>query len=169
MSKVLIILGSMSDSEGVKSTIETLEDFGVDYSVRIASAHRTPNKLDEVLEEEDQCKVIIAVAGMAAHLPGVIASKRPLIPVIGLPISNEPLNGIDALLSMVQMPNGVPIATVTINGFVNAAVLAVQILALADPSLYGKLLFMKSQVEAKVDDFDDKMINLINTRKNLKR
>lgn len=170
MDKVLVILGSKSDFQYMMGTVETLEEFGIDYSIRMASAHRVPNKLDEILEEEfedNRCKVIIAAAGMAAHLPGVIASKKPLVPVIGVPMASSKLNGIDALLSIVQMPSSVPVATVAIGGAVNAAILAVQMLALRDESLYGKLSMLRVQIEAKIDEYDNDMISFRTARKSL--
>jgi 5-(carboxyamino)imidazole ribonucleotide mutase len=127
---VLILLGSSSDLEVAKGCIEVLKDFGVNFKLEIASAHRTPELVDANIKEAEKfgVKAIIAMAGMAAHLPGVVASKT-LIPVIGVPISSKHLGGLDALYSIVQMPTGYPVATVAIDGAKNAALLALQIIA----------------------------------------
>jgi 5-(carboxyamino)imidazole ribonucleotide mutase len=127
---VLILLGSSSDLEIAKGCAELLKEFSIDYKMVIASAHRTPELVDQNIEEAEKggAKVIIAMAGMAAHLPGVIASKTT-IPVIGVPLSSKNTGGLDALYSIVQMPTGYPVATVAIDGAKNAALLAVQMLA----------------------------------------
>lgn len=137
---VLIISGSKSDESIVKKVTDTLDEFSVEYKVEIASAHRTPEKLENLVKNS-KAEVFIAVAGLSAALPGVIASKTNK-PVIGVPVDVK-LQGLDALLSMMQMPPGVPVATVGIDNGKNAAILAVQILALNDKNLEKKLKEMK--------------------------
>ena len=143
-SSVAIIMGSESDRKLMAKCEETLSYFNVPYNTFILSAHRTPHATAQVAEsaQEEGFKVIIAGAGMAAHLPGVIAAHT-ILPVIGVPINASALSGIDAMYSIVQMPSGVPVATVGIDGAVNAAVLAVEILALGDRTLQEKLLKFK--------------------------
>ncbi|WP_139904629.1 5-(carboxyamino)imidazole ribonucleotide mutase [Clostridium thermarum] len=133
--QVAIIFGSKSDKEVMKGAADALKEFGITYKAFILSAHRVPEKLMEVLEEieSDGCQCIIAGAGLAAHLPGVIASHTTK-PVIGVPI-NAAMNGLDSLLSIVQMPKSIPVATVGINNSYNAGILAVQMLALKDEDL----------------------------------
>lgn len=135
-----IIMGSDSDLPVMAKAAEVLEEYGVEYVMKILSAHRTPDETMEFAKkaEEDGYKVLIAGAGMAAHLPGVLASHT-VLPVIGVPISGPALAGQDALLSMVQMPPGIPVATVAMNGAKNAAILSLQILALTDPNLKTEL------------------------------
>ena len=135
-----IIMGSKSDAEVVSSAQEMLEQFGVPYELIIASAHRTPDKVHNWASsaQERGIKVIIAAAGKAAHLAGVVAAYTPL-PVIGIPIKTSDLGGMDSLLSIVQMPTGVPVASVAINGAKNAAILATQILASSIPQ-YDKVI-----------------------------
>jgi phosphoribosylaminoimidazole carboxylase PurE protein len=151
-SAVAVVMGSDSDMAVMQSCIDTLGDFGVEAVVRVISAHRTPEIASEFAGNaaKDGVKVIIAAAGMAAHLAGALAAKTTL-PVIGVPlISSSGLEGIDAFLSTVQMPPGVPVATVAIGkaGAKNAAVLAVQILALSDRGLAEKLAeFKKAQAQ----------------------
>lgn len=129
-------MGSVSDWEVMSAAAETLETFGVAYEKRIVSAHRTPDLLAEYAKTAKSCgiEVIIAGAGGAAHLPGMVASMTTL-PVVGVPVKSKALNGLDSLLSIVQMPAGVPVATVAINGAKNAALVAVSILALHDEAL----------------------------------
>ena len=136
MSKVRIIVGSKSDLEVCQPIGKTLEEFGVTHDFHISSAHRNPQQTMMLAQdaEAEGFAVIIACAGMAAHLPGVIASHTNL-PVIGVPIQSGALGGMDALYSIVQMPSGVPVATVAINGAKNAALLAIQILATKDEAL----------------------------------
>ena len=136
MVKVGDILGSVSDWEVMSAAAETLETFGVAYEKRIVSAHRTPDLLAEYAKTAKSrgIEVIIAGAGGAAHLPGMVASMTTL-PVVGVPVKAKALNGLDSLLSIVQMPAGVPVATVAINGAKNAALVAVSILALHDEAL----------------------------------
>ena len=135
-----IIMGSKSDAEVVSGAQEMLEQFGVPYELIIASAHRTPDKVHNWASsaQERGIKVIIAAAGKAAHLAGVVAAYTPL-PVIGIPIKTSDLGGMDSLLSIVQMPTGVPVASVAINGAKNAAILATQILASSMPQ-YDKVI-----------------------------
>lgn len=136
MERVLILSGSKSDEEIYQRAAKTLDEFGVEYKVEVASAHRNP-ELVEKLVRETKADVIIAVAGLSAALPGVVASKTTK-PVIGVPV-NVKLEGLDALLSIMQMPPGVPVATVGIDNGKNAALLAIQILALKDEKLTKKL------------------------------
>lgn len=155
---VAVVMGSDSDMAVMQSCIDTLGEFGIKPAVRIISAHRTPEIAAEFAQSADKCgiKVIIAAAGMAAHLAGALAAKTTL-PVIGVPlISSSGLKGIDALLSTLQMPPGVPVATVAIGkaGAKNAAVLAVQILALSDKTLAGKLTKFKKAQSKKVIEKD---------------
>ena len=140
MKKVGIIMGSDSDLPVVQKAADVLSDFGVPYEIHIYSAHRTPVEAREfsTTAKEKGFGVIIAAAGMAAHLAGAMAAGTTL-PVIGIPIKSEQLGGLDALLSTVQMPSGIPAATVAIDGAKNAAVLAVEILALSDEELSAKL------------------------------
>ena len=140
MKKVGIIMGSDSDLPVVQKAADVLSDFGVPYEIHIYSAHRTPVEAREfsTTAKEKGFGVIIAAAGMAAHLAGAMAAGTTL-PVIGIPIKSEQLGGLDALLSTVQMPSGIPVATVAIDGAKNAAVLAVEILALGDDELSAKL------------------------------
>lgn len=140
MKKVGIIMGSVSDLPVVQKTIDTLKEFGVPYEAHIYSAHRTPDQTGFFAGEAEKngFGVLIAAAGMAAHLAGAVAAQTTL-PVIGIPCQSNTLGGIDALLSTVQMPSGIPVASVAINGGVNAALLSVQILALSDSGLAAKL------------------------------
>jgi phosphoribosylaminoimidazole carboxylase PurE protein len=146
--KVAIVMGSVSDDEIMKNCERYLQYFGVEYEKMVLSAHRNPIETIEFARnaEERGFKVIIAGAGMAAHLPGVIAANTTL-PVIGVPIPSSELNGVDSLYSIVQMPPGIPVATVAIGkaGAVNAAVLAVQMLALQDENLKKKLEEFRSK------------------------
>jgi len=149
MKKVLIgiIMGSDSDLPVMKKAIEVLREFDVPFELKIISAHRTPELLQEWCRSLSTkgIKVVIAAAGGAAHLPGVTASYLTL-PVIGVPISSKSLNSLDSLLSIVQMPAGVPVATVGIDGAKNAALLAIQILAIADVDLKEKLVSYKKKL-----------------------
>ena len=140
MKKVAIIMGSASDLPIVKKAIDTLESFGVPYEVHVYSAHRTPAEAGDFSRnaKANGFGVMIAAAGMAAHLAGAVAANTTL-PVIGIPCKSSQLDGIDALLSTVQMPSGIPVATVAIDGAVNAALLSCQILALSDDELAQKL------------------------------
>lgn len=151
--KVLIIAASDSDLPVMGEAGKVLEEFGVHYDMTIASAHRSPERVEKLIEEAKTSgiKVIIAGAGMAAHLAGVIASHFSL-PVIGVPLQSGMLNGIDALLSTMQMPPGIPVATVAINGARNAAILAVQILATSNKDLEDKLIEYKKKLAAGVEE-----------------
>jgi phosphoribosylaminoimidazole carboxylase PurE protein len=158
---VAVVMGSDSDMEVMQSCIETLGDFGIEPAVRIISAHRTPQAAAEFAQNaaKNGIKVIIAAAGMAAHLAGALAARTTL-PVIGVPLTAKAgLEGVDALLSTIQMPPGVPVATVAIGrpGAKNAAVLAVQILALSDDSLAGKLAEFKKTQGKKSLEKDSKL------------
>ena len=140
MQKVGIIMGSDSDSPIIEKTTKMLKDFDIPYEVHIFSAHRTPKEAKDFAENarNNGFGVLIAAAGMAAHLAGAIAANTTL-PVIGIPCKGSNMEGLDALLSTVQMPTGIPVATVAINGGANAAILAAQILAIEDASLAKKL------------------------------
>ncbi len=137
--KVGVIMGSTSDYEVMEAAVATLTQFGVEFEKRVVSAHRTPELLFEYAKSAKSrgIEVIIAGAGGAAHLPGMVASLTPL-PVIGVPVKSRALNGLDSLLSIVQMPAGVPVATTAINGAKNAALIAISILSLADGELAAK-------------------------------
>ena len=141
MKKVAIIMGSDSDLPVVSKAADTLKQFGVPFELHIFSAHRTPEEARDfsVNARENGFGCIIAAAGMAAHLAGAIAANTTL-PVIGIPMKSKYLDGIDALLSTVQMPSGIPVATVAIDGAVNAALLSVEILSVSDESLAEKLM-----------------------------
>ena len=149
--RVAVIIGSMSDLPKVEPAIMILKDFGVKVDARVLSAHRTSKALEEFMEEVNTngTEVVIAAAGMAAALPGVVAAQT-IIPVIGVPISGSNLEGLDALLSIVQMPSGIPVATVAIDGAANAALLAVEMLALSDDTLYEKLVSARKAGEETV-------------------
>jgi len=143
MSWVAILMGSESDWPVMQSTTEVLKDLGVNFEVRVTSAHRTPQATQEFIEDAQArgCKVFICAAGMAAHLAGAVAAHT-VRPVIGVPIDSGPLQGFDALLSTVQMPGGIPVATVAVGkaGAKNAAYLAAQILSVDNQGLHDKLL-----------------------------
>lgn len=148
--KVGIIMGSTSDREVMQPAVDTLESFGIEYEKKVISAHRAPHALFQWAStaRERGLEVVIAGAGGAAHLPGVIAGLTT-IPVIGVPVRSKTLDGLDSLLSIVQMPSGIPVATVAINGSKNAALLAVSILALKSKELEQKLIdFRAKQTEA---------------------
>ena len=157
MYKVAVVMGSKSDFEAVKPALKALKKFGVPFFVRVLSAHRTPDEVHALVDgaEKDNIGVFIAAAGKAAHLAGVIAGLTTL-PVIGIPMKSSTMDGLDSLLSVVQMPSGVPVATVAIGGTENAGILAAQILALGDASLAAKLKEYKKEMRAKVlgDDCD---------------
>ncbi len=140
MKKIAVIMGSDSDLPVVEKAINTLAEYGVPYEVHVFSAHRTPeeSRAFSVNARQNEFGAIIAAAGMAAHLAGAIAANTTL-PVIGIPVKSKYLDGIDALLSTVQMPGGIPVATVAIDGAVNAALLAIQMLAIEDAELAQKL------------------------------
>ena len=140
MKKVAVLMGSDSDLPIVEKGLKVLESFGIPAEVHVYSAHRTPMQCAEFVQgaEEADFGVIIAAAGMAAHLAGAVAANTTL-PVIGIPVSSKNTGGMDALLATVQMPSGIPVATVAIDGAANAAYLAAEILALSDPDLRAKL------------------------------
>ena len=158
MKKVAIIMGSDSDFPIVKNAVIELKKFGVPYEVRVMSAHRTPHIACEFAKsaKDNGFGVIIAAAGMAAHLAGVLAGHTTL-PVIGIPIKANTLDGLDALLATVMMPSGIPVATVAINGAKNAALLAIQMLALSDDDLSIKLDAMKDNMINEVIEKDNKL------------
>lgn len=160
MKKVAIIMGSDSDLEVVSEAIRTLKDFGIEFEAHVFSAHRTPEKAQVFSSNAAQngFGVIIAAAGKAAHLAGFIAANTNL-PVIGIPIKSSTLDGLDALLSTVQMPAGVPVATVAIDGAKNAAILAVQILAVENKELSAKLVEMKKKMAENVSQKDSNLQN----------
>lgn len=142
-----IIMGSDSDLPILREAASVCEEFGVQYEIRIVSAHRTPHDMAEygTSAHTRGIKVVIAGAGGAAHLPGMIASYSPL-PVIGVPIPTKQLSGLDSLMSIVQMPSGVPVATVAIGGGRNAGLLAMEMLSIADPELQSKLIAFKDRL-----------------------
>ena len=151
MAQVAIVMGSNSDLPVVKGAMEKLKQFGVEFEAHVISAHRTPYQAEDFAKsaKEKGVKVIIAAAGKAAHLGGVIAAYTTL-PVIALPIQTSLMGGLDSLLSMVQMPSGIPVATVAVNGADNAGILAVQMLALSDSVLAEKLEQFKEDMAAEV-------------------
>lgn len=153
--KVLVVMGSDSDFPIVNDTLKTLKNFGVEYEAKVCSAHRTPEQASELAKNAHAhgFDVIIAAAGKAAHLPGVIASYTTL-PVIGVPIKSSTLDGLDSLLSIVQMPSGIPVATVAIDGCENAALLAVQILSVKYDHLKTALKEHKNKLAQKVEQKD---------------
>jgi 5-(carboxyamino)imidazole ribonucleotide mutase len=153
MDKVTIIIGSISDRETMQKAAGVLDKLGISYEMKVLSAHRTPDLLFEYVAqvEEKGFKVIIAGAGGAAHLPGVIAS-RTLLPVIGVPIETKALGGLDSLLSMVQMPGGVPVATMGIGNAENAALMAAQILAIENTKIRERLKDYRNNMAQKIKD-----------------
>ena len=157
-AKVAVIMGSDSDWAVVKKAVVELKNFGVEYECRIMSAHRTPRLVCDFAEKAKGAGfgVIICAAGMAAHLAGVVAGHTTL-PVIGLPLSSGKLDGLDALLSTVQMPSGIPVATVAVDGAKNAAILAVQILALSNDALSAQLSVFKRQMIEQISEKDRKL------------
>ena len=148
---VSIIMGSTSDMPVLEKAAKFLDDFQIPFEINALSAHRTPEEVTDFAThaKERGVKVVIAAAGMAAALPGVIAANTTL-PVIGVPVKGSVLDGVDALYSIIQMPPGIPVATVTINGAMNAAILAVQMLALADANLAEKLAAYKEGLKQKI-------------------
>ena len=151
-----IAMGSDSDLPVMEDAADVLDDFEVSYEMRVLSAHRTPGVMKEYAEQAHQrgVEVIIAGAGGAAHLPGMIAASTPL-PVIGVPVKTSKLNGVDSLLSIVQMPGGVPVGSVAINAADNAALLALQILGTGTPDLRQKMLDYKEDLTEKVAEMDE--------------
>ena len=150
-SKVTIIMGSISDKETMKKAAEILDELGISYEMKVLSAHRSPDLLFEYITqiEEKGFKVIIAGAGGAAHLPGVIAS-RTLLPVIGVPIETKVLGGLDSLLSIVQMPGGVPVATMGIGNAKNAGLMAAHILAIENSKIRKRLKDYREAMVQKI-------------------
>ena len=147
--KIGIVMGSSSDWGVMKGAVEILDSFGVEHEVKVLSAHRTPHQLEEWVKDlrERGFSSVIAGAGWAAHLAGVVAAFTTL-PVSGVPLKGAAFEGMDALLAMVQMPSGIPVATVAVNGAKNAALLAIEILAVNDPNLKEKMdLFRKEQAD----------------------
>lgn len=151
-AKVAIIMGSDSDLSVMSKCVKLLKEFEVDCEVMVCSAHRTPDKASQFAKnaEANGIDVIIAAAGKAAHLPGVLAAYTP-IPVIGVPIKSSTLDGLDSLLSIVQMPAGIPVATVAVDGAENAALLAVQILSVAYHEFRHKMVDYKNSLADKVE------------------
>ena len=153
--KVAIIMGSISDNETMKKSAEVLDELGIDYEMKVFSAHRTPDLLFEYVAqvEEKGFKVIIAGAGGAAHLPGVIAS-RTLLPVIGVPIETKVLGGLDSLLSIVQMPGGIPVATMGIGNAKNAGLMAAHILAVENSKIRERLKDYRKAMVQKIKNIE---------------
>ena len=151
MKKVGIVMGSDSDLPILRKTMDTLRSLDIPFECHVFSAHRTPEEARDFAmnARSNGFGVMIAAAGMAAHLAGAVAANT-LLPVIGIPISSKNIGGMDALLSTVQMPSGIPVATVAIDGAANAAHLAAQILALSDPELFDKLVAVRSSAKEKV-------------------
>ena len=153
MGKVGIIMGSKSDLPVMQEAIDILKDFGISYEADIVSAHRTPEKMMEYAKNahEREISVIIAGAGGAAHLPGMVASISPL-PIIGVPIkSRNSIDGWDSILSILQMPGGVPVATVALNGSKNAGILAAEIIGIKEKDIQKKILKYKADLKLKVN------------------
>ena len=161
MAKVGIVMGSDSDMPVMRKAAEMLERFGIEYEMTIISAHREPDVFFEYAKtaEAKGFKVIIAGAGMAAHLPGMCAAIFPM-PVIGIPMHTTSLGGRDSLYSIVQMPSGIPVATVAINGGKNAGILAAKILATSDPELLAKLKAYSEEMKNEVVGKDEKLQKL---------
>ena len=151
MKKVGLIMGSDSDLPIVEKAVAILKELGIEYEAHVYSAHRTPKEVDDFTSNayDNGFGVIIAFAGMAAHLAGAVAA-RTVLPVIGVPCKSSNLDGLDALLSTVQMPTGIPVATVAINGGANAALLAAQIIGVEDADLYAKLKAKRASDAEKV-------------------
>ena len=154
MAKVGIIMGSKSDYPVMKEAEDILKEFNIDYEIEIVSAHRTPEKMMDYSKNAHKrgINVIIAGAGGAAHLPGMVASNSPL-PVIGVPVkSRNSIDGWDSILSILQMPGGVPVATVALDGAKNAGILAVEIIGSSDSKILNKIIEYKKQLEIKVNN-----------------
>ena len=155
MAKIAVIMGSKSDFSVVKPAVSIIKSFGVEVEVRVISAHRTPEEAHEFSKKDKKngVEVIICAAGKAAHLGGVIAANTTL-PVIGLPVKTDMMGGLDSLLSIVQMPSGIPVATVGVNGGENAGLLALQILGIKYPDVAEKLSEYKSKMRDKINADD---------------
>lgn len=153
---VAILMGSKSDLELMRPACDALEKFGIPFTLRVLSAHRTPERTAEFAStaRDRGIKVLICAAGGAAHLAGAVAGQSTL-PVIGVPLARTPLAGEDALLATVQMPKGIPVATVAVDGAANAAILAAQILGVSDPEMAEKVAAMRAENRAKVIADDD--------------
>ena len=158
MAQVSIVMGSDSDMPVMAKAAEVLDEFGISYEMRIISAHREPDDFFEYAKtaEDRGVKVIIAGAGKAAHLPGMCAALFPL-PVIGIPMKTSDLGGVDSLYSIVQMPSGIPVATVAINGGKNAGILAAKILAVSDGELENKLKDYSKKMKEEGEGKDEKL------------
>lgn len=161
--KIAFVMGSDSDLPIVEKGIEVVQSFGVPVEVRVISAHRTPDEAESFARnaEANGIGVIVAAAGKAAHLGGVLAAYTTL-PVVALPVKSNTLDGLDALLSMVQMPPGIPVATVAIDGALNAGLLAIQILAVSDEAIRAKLKAYKEEMAVKVRQKDEMIRNKYN-------
>lgn len=157
---ISIIMGSTSDLPVMEKAAKLLDEMEIPFEMNALSAHRTPERVEEFAKNAKSrgIKVIIAAAGMAAHLPGVIASMTPL-PVIGVPIDSS-LDGMDALLAIVQMPPGIPVATVGINGSLNAAILALQMIATGDEQVQQKLIAYKETLKAKIEKANEDLAKI---------
>ena len=163
MKKVAVVMGSDSDLPVLEKAVAVLKEYGVPYEMHVYSAHRTPLQAHEFSSKaiENGFGVIIAAAGKAAHLAGSIAANT-VLPVIGIPVKASELDGLDALLSTVQMPSGIPVATVAINGAQNAALLAIQILAVEDKALSAKLISARQKATEKVLEKDKAVVEKYN-------
>lgn len=162
-ARVGIIMGSKSDLPVMQDAADILKEFGIDYEITVVSAHRTPERMFTYAKEAQGrgLKVIIAGAGGAAHLPGMVASITTL-PVIGVPVkSSNSIDGWDSILSILQMPNGIPVATVALNAAKNAGLLAAQILATADESLTAKMQAYKDELKRKVEESANELESLV--------
>ncbi len=159
MAKVAVVMGSKSDLGVVKPAVTVLKKFGVEVETRVISAHRTPDEAHEFAKNAaaNEIEVIICAAGKAAHLGGVMAAYTTL-PVIGLPVKTDMMGGLDSLLSIVQMPSGIPVATVGVNGSENAGVLAAQILGIKYPDIAAKLAHYKAEMKEKINADDAAVI-----------
>jgi len=156
--KVAVVMGSDSDFPVLEKGLKILKDFGIETEVMICSAHRTPDKAAEFAKnaDSDGIDVIIAAAGKAAHLPGVLAAST-VLPVIGIPIKSSFMDGLDSLLSIVQMPVGIPVATVAVDGSENAALLALQIIAVSNSEIKAKLIEFKKELANKVEQKNEEL------------
>ena len=156
--KVAVVMGSDSDFPVLEKGLKILKDFGIETEVMICSAHRTPDKAAEFAKnaDSDGIDVIIAAAGKAAHLPGVLAAFT-VLPVIGIPIKSSFMDGLDSLLSIVQMPVGIPVATVAVDGSENAALLALQIIAVSNSEIKAKLIEFKKELANKVEQKNEEL------------
>ena len=155
MAHVVILMGSKSDEEKVSPCVDVLKSLGIDYVFTVSSAHRTPERTEALVRDEEAkgARVFICAAGMAAHLAGAVAA-RTMKPVIGIPVAASPLGGMDALLATVQMPSGIPVATVALNGAKNAAVLAAQMLAIHDARIAALLAEDREKMARSIAEKD---------------